>query len=458
MTYMNASGERLLGRRREELIGRTWHECFPHAVGTSVDLMYQRVKRERRPERMELFYEHYGRWFEISASPLANGGVGVYFNDISDRRRAEAERRTLAAVVESSGDFIGLCTPDMVPFYVNEAGRRMVGLEGADVSKTHVMDYFWPEDRPRIEKEAVPVLLHDGRWAGEVRFRHFRTGAPIHTMWNAFVIRDEAGNTVAWATISPNLERVKRAEEALQRANTELREGARLKDEFLATLAHELRNPLAPISNALEALETSRPHLRGYEFTLSLPPRPVWLDADPVRLAQVVSNLLNNACKFTPPGGRIRLAAGREGDQAVVRVRDSGIGISDQHLAKVFEMFSQVGPGVGGAQSGLGIGLALALAFARMHGGTIEAQSDGEGMGSEFVVRLPASDEAPPLTKDVAPHASLVRRVLVVDDNEDGAESLAMLLRAEGHHVEVAQDGARGPGAAERCAPGAGPL
>ena len=512
MTYMNASGERLLGRRREELIGRTWHECFPHAVGTSVDLMYQRVKHERRPERMELFYEHYGRWFEISASPLANGGVGVYFNDISDRRRAEAERRTLAAVVESSGDFIGLCTPDMVPFYVNEAGRRMVGLEGADVSKTHVMDYFWPEDRPRIEKEAVPVLLHDGRWAGEVRFRHFRTGAPIHTMWNAFVIRDEAGNTVAWATISPNLERVKRAEEALQRANTELREGARLKDEFLATLAHELRNPLAPISNALEvlardtereplveaahniiarqlrqmvrlvddlldvgritsgklalrrervaldavieqALETSRPHLRGYEFTLSLPPQPVWLDADPVRLAQVVSNLLNNACKFTPPGGRIRLAAGREGDQAVVRVRDSGIGISDQHLAQVFEMFSQVGPGVGGAQSGLGIGLALALAFARMHGGTIEAQSDGEGMGSEFVVRLPASDEAPPLTKDVAPHASPVRRVLVVDDNEDGAESLAMLLRAEGHHVEVAQDGARALEAAETFRP-----
>jgi len=288
--------------------------------------------------------------------------------------------------------------------------------------------------------------------------------------------------------------------------------GERRMNEFLAMLAHELRNPLAPIRNALhlmrmkgasdstvewsrnvidrqvtqltrlvddlldvgritsgklalrrervaldavieQALETSRPHLRGYEFTLSLPPQPVWLDADPVRLAQVVSNLLNNACKFTPPGGRIRLAAGREGDQAVVRVRDSGIGISDQHLAQVFEMFSQVGPGVGGAQSGLGIGLALALAFARMHGGTIEAQSDGEGMGSEFVVRLPASDEAPPLTKDVAPHASPVRRVLVVDDNEDGAESLAMLLRAEGHHVEVAQDGARALEAAETFRP-----
>jgi PAS domain S-box-containing protein len=501
MTYMNAAAERITGRRREDVLGKTWQEAFPHGVGSPIELMYQRVKASRQGERIEHHYEHYKAWFEVGASPLANGGVAVYFHDISARKRAEAERRTLAAVVESSGDFIGLCTPDLVPFYLNEAGRRMLGLEVRDVSKTHVMDYFWPEDRPRIEKEAVPALLRDGRWSGEVRFRHFVTGEPIYTMWNAFVIRDEAGAVVAWATISPNLDNLKRAEEALQRANAELLEGARRKDEFLATLAHELRNPLAPIANAVElvaqpalaeptraaavgiverqlkhmvrlvddlldvsritsgklqlrrqrvslaavieqALETSRPHLRGHEFTVSLPPEPIWIDADPVRLAQVFSNLLNNACKYTPGGGQIRLSAERNGAKASVRVRDTGIGIGAQHLPQLFNMFSQAAPALERAQGGLGIGLALSQALVRMHGGVIEAKSKGTGEGSEFVVTLPALDEAPaPVRRRTSTPAVASRRVLVVDDNLDGAESLAMLLRADGHAVTVAHDG-----------------
>jgi PAS domain S-box-containing protein len=503
MTYMNAAAERITGRRREEVLGKTWHEAFPHAVGTVVDRMYQQVKSSRKPERIELHYQQYNGWFEISASPLANGGVGVYFQDISARKRAESELRTLAAVVESSGDFVGLCTPDMVPFYVNEAGRRMLGLEGRDLSTTHVMDFFWPEDRLRIESEAVPALLSAGRWSGEVRFRNFATGEPIHTLWNAFAIRDEAGEVAAWATISPNLDELKRAEEALQRANTELVEGARRKDEFLATLAHELRNPLAPIANAVEllgvqagagpvfeaargiverqlrhmvrlvddlldvsritsgklmlrrervalaavieqALETARPHVRGHEFTVSLPSEPVWLQADPVRLAQVFSNLLNNACKYTPGGGRIRLSAEREGGSVVVRVRDSGIGIAAQHLPHVFDMFSQAVPALERSQGGLGIGLALAQALVRLHGGSIEAKSEGSGRGSEFAVTLPDLGEAPAAPRKRAPlPASAARRVLVVDDNQDGAESLAMLLRADGHAVSVAHDGVR---------------
>jgi PAS domain S-box-containing protein len=509
MTYMNAAAERITGRRREEVLGKTWHEAFPHAVGTVVDEMYQRVKKARVPERIELDYGHYGRWFEISASPLANGGVGVYFQDIGARKRAEAELRTLAAVVESSGDFIGLATPDMVPFFVNEAGRRMIGLEDADVSKTRLLDYFWPEDRARIESEAIPALGRDGRWSGEVRFRNFTTGAAIYTLWNAFAIRDEAGEVAAWATISPNLDSLKRAEQALQRANRELVENARRKDEFLATLAHELRNPLAPISNAVEllgahgradpaldaargiierqsrhmvrliddlldvsritsgklmlrrervalsavidqALETARPHVRGHEFTVSLPREPVWLDADPVRLAQVFSNLLNNACKYTPAGGHIRLIAEREGRDVLVRLRDSGIGIERQALQRIFEMFSQGASALERGQGGLGIGLSLALALARMHGGDIEATSDGPGHGAEFVVTLPTCDAAPLGERAAgAARASATRRVLVVDDNADGADSLAMLLRADGHAVEVAYDG---PGAVDAVA------
>jgi signal transduction histidine kinase len=356
--------------------------------------MYQRVKSRRVAEGMEYFYQHYDCWMEISAAPLSNGGVGVYFRDISDRKRAEA---------------------------------------------------------------------------------------------------------------------------ALQAANEQLRDSGRRKDEFLAVLAHELRNPLAPISNAVEvlnlqgprdpvlqasrdvisrqvgnmarliddlldvgritsgkldlrrerielaavveqALETSRPHLRGHEFTVALPPQPVWVDADPVRLAQVVSNLLNNACKYTPASGSIRLAAERSGARVTVTVRDNGIGIAAEQLPKLFHMFTQATPALGRVQSGgLGIGLALARALVEMHGGTIEARSGGEGRGSEFSITLPALDEgAAPLHR--ARTASTVvdpRRILVVDDNPDSAATLAMLLRADGHTIEVAHDGERAVQAAAAFRPDA---
>jgi PAS domain S-box-containing protein len=503
MTYINASGERLLGRKREEVLGKTWHDAFPHAIGNPVDHMYQRVKRRRVAESMEYRYSHYGMWMEISASPLSNGGVGVYFRDVSDRKRVEEELRTVAAIVENSGDFIGLSSPDFVPLYVNQAGRRMLGLADADVARTKVTDYFWPEDLPRVDAEAVPALERDGHWSGEVRFRHFQTGQPIPTMWNVFAIRDDSGKTVGYGTISPDLSAMKRADAALQAANAQLRDSARRKDEFLAVLAHELRNPLAPIANAVEllnlrgpkepvlqsardviarqvrhmvrliddlldvgritsgklelrrervelagvveqALETARPHLRGHEFTLSLPAQPVWLDADPVRLAQVLSNLLNNACKFTPGGGQIRLSAERSGARVALRVRDNGIGIARAQLPALFNMFSQAAPPPGLAAGGLGIGLALSRTLVEMQDGTIEAQSGGPGHGSEFTVTLPAFDEgAAPRSSRTQPSGAVgdPRRILVVDDNQDSAASLARLLRADGHTTEVAYDG-----------------
>ena len=378
MTYMNAAAERILGRQRGEVLGKTWHQAFPHAVGNPVDRMYQRVKSTRVAESMEYLYAHYARWLEISASPVTGGGVGVYFRDVSDRKRAE---------------------------------------------------------------------------------------------------------------------------EALKLANEQLRDAARRKDEFLATLGHELRNPLAPIRNAVEvmnlkggddpvlqsardmidrqarhmvrliddlldasrittgkvelrrervelavvveqALETSRPHLGGHEFTVTLPQQPVWLGADPVRLAQVLGNLLHNACKYTPPGGQIRLTAELDGERVLISVRDSGIGIAAEHLPQLFEMFSQATPALERAQGGLGIGLALARALVEMHGGTIAARSDGPGRGSEFIVTLPLAEAAPAAqaAKRRAAPASAARRVLIVDDNQDAAESLAMLLRAYGHRVEVQND------------------
>jgi PAS domain S-box-containing protein len=284
---------------------------------------------------------------------------------------------------------------------------------------------------------------------------------------------------------------------AIQREGAEaaLRESDRRKDEFIAMLSHELRNPLAPLRSALEVLrlrsagdedvrtmmerqvshlvrlvddllETSRisrgllelrrepvevtdmlrsavesaePLVRelGHRLELDLPSEPLWLRGDPVRLAQTFANLLNNAARYTPRGGNIWLRATRENNAAVcVSVRDSGAGFTLEAQARLFEMFSR-----GEGSSGLGIGLALVRKLVEMHGGSVEAHSEGEGRGAEFLVRLPL-DRAPASAGAKTVHADgSTYRVLVADDNRDAAASLAMLLRALGNEVSVAGDG-----------------
>jgi CheY-like chemotaxis protein len=183
----------------------------------------------------------------------------------------------------------------------------------------------------------------------------------------------------------------------------------------------------------------------NHELTISLPPDPIYVNADPARLTQVVGNLLSNACKFTDKGGRIRLTLEREGEQAVIRVRDNGIGIAAGDLPRIFEMFTQIDASVQPSESGLGIGLSLVKNVMEMHGGTVEGQSAGIGRGSEFVVRLPIlvePVEAPapePAVSEPAPETA--RRILVVDDNQDSATSLAMLLKLAGNETHTAYDG-----------------
>ncbi|RZL10057.1 MAG: response regulator [Rubrivivax sp.] len=302
------------------------------------------------------------------------------------------------------------------------------------------------------------------------------------------------------------------ARKAAEAAQAQLTHADRRKDEFLATLAHELRNPLAPMQNvvrllkrqALEdaqlvwarevldrqlahlthlvddlleisritqgkvdlrcqrmdlrdalhvAVEAAQPFIdsAGHALALSLPEVPVMLHADPTRVTQMVLNLLNNAAKYTPQGGRIALTAEVRGGEAVVAVRDSGIGISADQLPGVFEMFSQVASALERADGGLGIGLALVKGLAALHGGRIEARSEGPGLGSEFTLSLPLVVEAEDSVggqevMDMAmpepiPTAPGVLRIAVVDDNEDSADSLAMLLEMQGHELRVANDG-----------------
>jgi CheY-like chemotaxis protein len=211
----------------------------------------------------------------------------------------------------------------------------------------------------------------------------------------------------------------------------------------------ELKKERVALSSIVAtAVETSRPLIEAarHELTVSLPAETVEVEADATRIAQVLSNLLNNAAKYTDPGGKIWLTAAREGDQVCVRVRDTGIGIAAEMLPRVFDMFMQVDRSSGRGQGGLGVGLTLVRTLVDMHGGTVEARSNGTGRGSEFTVRLPVAPERRPSqgrgeTEGGVTVALPLRRILVVDDNADAAQSLAMLLRMLGQDVRTAADG-----------------
>jgi signal transduction histidine kinase/CheY-like chemotaxis protein len=309
--------------------------------------------------------------------------------------------------------------------------------------------------------------------------------------------------------------------EELRRSEDRLREADKRKDEFLATLAHELRNPLAPIRSAVAvlrmphasmehqleagliierqvghmarliddlldvsritagklplkktrlrladvlnlAVSTVRPHIdeAGHQLTMSLPREPIAVEGDEARLSQVFANLLHNACKYTERGGEIMLAVSLPNESEVeVAVRDSGIGIPPEFLPRLFEKFSQVAPALDRSQGGLGLGLSLVQGIVALHLGRVEARSAGTGRGSEFIVRLPVmplpADIAQLPAGDRASRPLVSRRVLVVDDNRDSAESLALLLRLEGHLVETAHSGEAALDAAARLQPDA---
>jgi CheY-like chemotaxis protein len=204
------------------------------------------------------------------------------------------------------------------------------------------------------------------------------------------------------------------------------------------------REPVELSSVVRNATETSEPVIQAgrHRLDISLPGEPLWIEGDPVRLAQILSNLLNNAAKYTPDGGMLALTARRADDWVELMVRDNGIGIAPEGLARIFDMFSREGRGVGRAEGGLGIGLTLSRRLAEMHGGTIEARSPGEGLGSEFVVRLPlAAQRAQPKPESRPAGLSKPLHVLVVDDNRDAAESLAQVLELLGATVTVRYDG-----------------
>jgi PAS domain S-box-containing protein len=393
----------------------------------------------------------------------------------------------------------------------------LLGLE-PDTRSIHLDQFFaliHPEDRGFVEQAVQEARTTDvaGVGAFEIEYRVIRKndGQVRWLLARGCDVPEPNGSPARTVGVSFDITDRKQIEEALRDAD-------RRKNDFLATLAHELRNPLAPIRNAVqilalkgpahpdlvwareliarqtkqlarlvddlidisritrdklelrkeavelstilhEAVETSRPLIDegGHELVLDLPEKPVVVNADLTRFAQVISNLLNNAAKYSDRGGRIELSLRREGSDAVVKVKDSGLGIAPAMLPRVFDMFVQADLSRERMSGGLGVGLALAKRLVEMHNGTIHVNSAGEGKGSEFVVRMPLHIE-PELqrgTNDVGQGEGLssALRILVVDDNQDAVESLAMLLRIMGNDIRTARDGLEAVEAAQEFKP-----
>jgi PAS domain S-box-containing protein len=511
ITYVNSAAEQATGLSRESMVGAGFWDLFPHVHGTAREADYRRTAAERVRKRVDAFVEEYGRWFEINSFPTPDGGIALYFRDETERRRADEGIRRLAAVAEQSTDFIGLFTPDAGGIYLNPAGRALAGLApDANIEAWRLLDFVAHECRDFMKGEVLPALTGaPAQWEGELRFAHVG-GGTIPVYFKGFAVRDAEGSNIGLATITRDITAPKRAEDELRRIAADLCEADHRKSEFLATLAHELRNPLAPIRTGLDllriahdegtagrvhdmmdrqlghlihlvddlldvaritrgkielkketvdlravvatALETSAALIEGsgHELAVRLPDEPLELEADVTRLVQVLSNLINNAAKYTPAGGEVRVAAWREDGQALVAVSDTGVGIPAESLGSVFEMFTQVRSSIDRAQGGLGIGLSLVRRLVELHGGRVSAASEGRGKGSTFTVRLPLRPEARAGAGD--PHDAGMRwagqarplRVLVVDDNADAAESLVELLRLLGHETRVAHDGPEG--------------
>lgn len=429
-----------------------------------------------------------------------------------------AAARLFASIVTSSDDAIISTSLDGTIQIWNAAAERLFGYTTDEAVGRHI-SLIIPDDRTQEAKQMLARML-----TGE-RVSHFDTvrvrsdGQLIPASLTVSPIKDDAGRIIGTSRIIRDISDRKQNEERIYRLMTQLHEADRHKDEFLATLAHELRNPLAPIRNAIQflkakgppdpdlqwagdvldrqvqvmtrlleelldvsrislnrlelrkerttlaavmeaALETSRPVIDAgaHELTVDLPAEPIPLEADPTRLAQVFSNLLNNAAKYTQEGGRIRVTAEAKGTDVIVSVKDSGIGIVPEMLPRVFDIFSQAQPTSEQTGGGLGIGLSLVKAVVELHGGSVEPHSDGPSRGSEFVVRLPVA-AAPVAQEPLRPSESgepapvTKRRILIIDDNRDSADSLAKLLEMSGHQVSTGYDGEQAVTGAEALRP-----
>ncbi|MFN0196858.1 MAG: PAS domain S-box protein [Planctomycetaceae bacterium] len=507
----------VIGRDFDEVIHILWPKAYADEIVQRFRHTLETGEPYRTPERSETrldrgVTESY-EW-QINRIPLPDGGFGVvcYFRDISER--VFARQALLVSEIryrrlfEAAKD--GILILDAADGKVSDANPFMSDLLG------HTHDHFLGKELWEIgmfsDKSANEAAVRELQQNGYIRYEHFplesKTGTRVEVEIVANVYQEDHAPVIQ-CNIRDITER-SRLEQELREQAEALADLHRRKDEFLAMLSHELRNPLAPILNAVQllglqkdegrlqrqartiierqvgqlsrlvddllevsrittgrihlhqervafngivehAVETVRPLIeqRRHALEVTLPPQPIWLHADASRLEQVVVNLLTNAAKYTNDAGQIALSVQQEGAEAVLRVRDSGVGIAPELLPRVFDLFTQAERSLDRAQGGLGIGLCLVQRLVELHQGRVEAHSS-LGRGSEFVVRLPVaqpesgirnleSGDSPADSSPRTPDSGL--RVLVVDDNVDAAQMLGMLLQTSGHDVRTAHDG-----------------
>jgi PAS domain S-box-containing protein len=519
-TFFNEYARNVWNRDPAELVGKVMWEEFPALVESPFAKAYHTAATERVSVCMTDQSSVDGRWYELRVFPIADG-LAASFHDITERhlalqaleRSAEArerERRMYHAVLGNTPDHHYVFDLDGRFSFASGKLLDMWGVTSDQVIGRAFADLDY--DRALAQKLDLQVreVIATGQLVRDETIYTFPTGTDYYEYIFAPVF-DAKGRVEAVAGSTRNI--TERKTEELR-----LRDEARRKDEFLATLAHELRNPLAPIRNALEvsklsrgnaaateqaheimerqvanmvhliddlldlsrinlgkvelrltptdlaqvieqAVEIARPHIEqaGHALRLNLPADVLRVNADATRLSQVLANLLINAAKFTPREGHIAISVSVEEANAVVRVRDSGVGIAPEMLAQIFEMFTQAPHTASRAQGGLGIGLTLVKGLVELHGGSVQAASDGVGKGAEFIVRVPLVSRGgtPVATKtDVTRLTSVTpRHILIVDDNVDSAESLSMMLRMLGHETMTAHDGLQALDIAESFLP-----
>ena len=437
------------------------------------------------------------------------------FEDLT--RRTEAEKRVdeyegrFHLIFESVKDFSIFTTDlDGVIDSWNTGAENVFGYPEGEILGRAFATIFTPEDRARdAPRTELARAAREGRAVDE-RWHLKKDGSRFYASGMVTPLTDEDGALIGFTKVARDITAAKEAEDQLRKQAEALRDEHRRKDDFLAMLAHELRNPLAAIGGMVNLLrlegseapdldwgrevidrqvtqltrliddlldvsristgkiqlkrelfdlrgvihlvaESLRPLIgsKHHELTVSLPDLPILVDGDPARLQQAIGNLVTNAAKYTDAGGRIDLSATLDGDAAEVTVEDNGVGIPADMLSEVFGLFTQVDSSFGRSQGGLGIGLSLVQTLVEMHGGSVAAASDGDGLGSRFTVRLPVQPAPEP--GDVgpghrpaappSPRSSGPRRILVVDDNKDTARGMARFLKLSGHEVETAHDG-----------------
>jgi len=524
--FNGISAEAHLGRHASEIVptlADTLRAVTGHILATGEAVMNQEFSGETPATTgMTRFWNQ--SWYPVRDGAGEILGFGAIVEDITERKQSETNlhesERRMRLATETTG--VGVWEWNVLTNAIRW-DAQMFHLYGIVPTPDGFVQYSdWsgavlPEDLPESER----ILQDTVRLAGQSR-REFRIGrrhdAEVRVIESVETTRTNAQGETEWV-VGTSLDVTDRrtAEVQLRQLAADLSEADRRKDEFLATLAHELRNPLAPIRNGLQlmkmpgvqaatveqtrsmmdrqlthmvrliddlmdvgritrgnlllrkehvplaavvnsAVEAIRPLVEqmGQELTVTLPQQPLIVDADMTRLVQVFQNLLNNAAKYSDRGGHIQLHVGRQESDVVVTVKDTGIGIASDQLPRIFEMFAQVDRSLEMERGGLGVGLTLVHRLVEMHGGRVEARSEGPGNGSEFVVRLPIVVEASnPQASGGATEHSLRSsfRILVVDDNRDAADSLSEMLNLMGNDTRTAYDGQAGMDAAGEFRP-----